>query len=465
MTKDQVVYLRDQLNKDNGKGKPVANSVFYDFDNDMAFRNNGDFVVFDDDKEMVHCISANRNNYVKDETPYSMISTSYEHMQFVEANLTLDGLNSIITDVLNSLLTDEQKQQIKDWALNLPVNPISPVISSYGRHPAPVTEYRPVTIVANPDGTSKGYPVNGGNKGPAPVKSVPADKATDSITSIEAGATLAISGAVDLSEEIAIPEAAEGVTLIGNKDVVVSKKMTIPANDVTIKNMKISNANTVKDNNKESTIDATGSKFTLDSCTWETAGDTRTGIYVNGSEITIRNCTFDGTTDGKLYNLVEPHYGKSEPIKKMVVENCVFKPTASSNNFISLYDFEEGAEVEFNNCVFNPNGLSNPLRISSISGHKATITFNNCRYAPTECTHGSGMVIFQGVKNNKTGVGNLDFSKITVKFNNLRTLDGSKKYTKNNGLEVWTGDSDPVAPADRIYYTYNLEAMPNIIFA
>ena len=34
MTVDQVKYLKEQLNADNGEGKPIANSVFYDLDND-----------------------------------------------------------------------------------------------------------------------------------------------------------------------------------------------------------------------------------------------------------------------------------------------------------------------------------------------------------------------------------------------------------------------------------------------
>ena len=117
MTADQVKYLKEQLNKDNGEGKTTATSVFYDFDNGMAFRNNNEFVIFDDTNELIHCIAANRNTRTKDETAYCMYSAAYEQLQFTEANLTLEGLQAILDNMLSSLITEEAKTALIQWTL------------------------------------------------------------------------------------------------------------------------------------------------------------------------------------------------------------------------------------------------------------------------------------------------------------------------------------------------------------
>ena len=142
MTADQVKYLKEQLNKDNGEGKPVANSVFYDFDNNMAFRNGNDFVIFDDANELVHCIAANQNAYVKNQSPFCMYSAGYDQLQFTEANLDLEGLTYILENMLSGLIDDNQKAMIQRWAQDLPVNPISTVLSSYHKEPKKADDSR-----------------------------------------------------------------------------------------------------------------------------------------------------------------------------------------------------------------------------------------------------------------------------------------------------------------------------------
>lgn len=145
MTSEQIKFLESKLNKDNGKGRTVALSTFYDFDNNVCFRNNNDFVVFDDVNELIHCIAANRHPNVKDEAPYALISAPYEMLQYTEYNLDKDGLKTALDDVFSGILNDEAKKLILNWADHLPVHPISPNTGmNYFKTTAPEIPQRPI---------------------------------------------------------------------------------------------------------------------------------------------------------------------------------------------------------------------------------------------------------------------------------------------------------------------------------
>lgn len=150
MTSDQIKFLEGKLNKDNGKGRTVALSTFYDFDNGICFRNNNDFVIFDDSNELIHCISANRHPNVKDEAPYVLISAPYTMLQYTEYNLDKDGLETVLDDVFSNLLSDEGKKIILNWADHLPVHPKNPNVGmDYYKTMAPEIAQRPINSETN----------------------------------------------------------------------------------------------------------------------------------------------------------------------------------------------------------------------------------------------------------------------------------------------------------------------------
>lgn len=126
MNLDQVSFLNGELNKDNGSGKTVAKSVYYELDNQVSFRNSHDFVFFDDNKQLIHCISANRNNNVKDEAPYTLMTADYSQLQFIESNFDMAGLKTILDSAICSTISDDQKKAILKWAQLLPVHPLNP---------------------------------------------------------------------------------------------------------------------------------------------------------------------------------------------------------------------------------------------------------------------------------------------------------------------------------------------------
>ena len=447
MTADQVKYLKEQLNKDNGEGKPVANSVFYDFDNNMAFRNGFDFVIFDDANELVHCIAANQNARVKDQSPYCMYSASYEQLQYTEANLDLDGLNHVLANMLKDLVTDDQAAMIKKWALDLPVNPISTVLSSYHKEPNPTIPYRPVTVVTRPDGVSQGYPVTGATE-EQPIKAVSADKAVDSIGSLTDGANVVISSKDDTAITEPLTVAANNVTITG-KDLPVTGDVKVEGDGVTLKGISFSNDNVTGDYKGSHMLSITGDNATLSGCTFKddgTASKTRTAITSTAETMLIEDCVFDGA--GGIYNAFESTYNVGV-VSNMIIRNCTFKKEAASNNFVSLYKFVDGATVLFENCIFEQGNNSNALRLSNLDNTHVTVTFKDCKFSTENTGEYAGLVLLQDPSSDKSE----DFSLITINFINLTNMEG-KVYKDNNG----TG-------ADKIWYTYNTETEPVVNFA
>lgn len=444
MTVDQVKYLKEQLNADNGEGKPIANSVFYDLDNGMAFRNNGDFVIFDDTNELIHCIAANRNNNVKHESPYCMYSAGYEMLQFTEANLTLSGLKTLLNGMLSGIATDDQKKQIIKWAEALPVNPISTVVSSYHKDPNPMIPQKPLTVVTRPDGVHNGYPVVG-EGGSQPIKAMTSSKFVESISKLSEGTSIHISGSDAIDSAVTI--AANNCTISG-KDLPVTAAIVVDGEGVTLKGMDITNANLEGETNKAHMLTINGDNFTLDGCTISDDGETstRNAVSCKSEVLLVKDCVFDGNE--KVYNTFEMAYNQSK-CKDIVFENCVFKEGAATNNFTSFYDFVDGATITFDSCIFSMGENTNAIRLSNINNNHATLNINDCKFETKNVGEYSGLILLQDSSSDKSQ----DMSLITININNLTNLAGTKKYMENG-----TG-------ANRIWYTYGADDEPVVKFA
>ena len=447
MTADQVKYLKEQLNKDNGEGKTTATSVFYDFDNGMAFRNNNEFVIFDDTNELIHCIAANRNTRTKDETAYCMYSAAYEQLQFTEANLTLEGLQAILDNMLSSLITEDQKQHIIDWATTLPCNPISTVVSTYHKDPNPTIPYRPVTVITRPDGVSNGYPVNG-NTDSEIIKTTTVKNAVTSIGNASDGDSIVVSNKNNEPITEALTVSANNVTITGT-NLELNGDTVIDGDGVTMNGIVFGNENVTGDYKSSHLLALNGNNATLTGCTFKddgTADKTRTAIAAASRVVTIEDCVFDGA--GGIYNAFESNYNTAT-IEKFVFRNCVFKPEAASNNFVSMYKFVDGAQVLFENCSFEFGGDSNAIRLSNLDNTHATIIFKDCKMKSTNDGTYAGFLLLQDPTSDKSE----DFSLFTINFINFTNFEG-KVYKDNNGTGV-----------DKIWYTYNSDTEPVVNFS
>ena len=444
MTLEQVKYLREQLNKDNGKGKPIANSVFFDLDNGMAFRNNGDFVLFDDEHELLHCIAANRNNFVKHETPYCLYSAGYEMLQFTEANLTIEGLFMILDNMFNSIATDSQIKHIKTWAQNLPVKPMNGVNNTYFMDPAPKIPQRPITPIIRDDGVTNGYPVISENNTSDDISTIPADKAAESITNMEDGESVFISGKTTLTDQNIT---ANNITITGG-DTNSEGTMTVSGNSITLKSISFTN-DPESTNKNENILIIEGEDAIIENCDFIGTSEISVGIKCVNKNATFIDCTFDGSYG--IYNGINlsPAGNAAVPLEYVYFKNCKFTKDFSNNNHVNMYDFADNAQVIFEDCYFEAGIDTNPIRFGNEgNGKNVTVIIKNCKYGKTEL-HGEydGLILFQDhtKKADKEANGTYqDFSTWTVNIINLTRLNGEKVTENGSGI-------------DRIYYCYGVD--------
>jgi len=106
MTKDQVIHLRDEINK-------KSNGLVITTDNMMVFSTSIELIIFDDDNEYFHCIRPSVNHYTQDQAPVEIISTTYEHIQYISGYLTTNNLEEILDEqfVGTSLIKEETKEK------------------------------------------------------------------------------------------------------------------------------------------------------------------------------------------------------------------------------------------------------------------------------------------------------------------------------------------------------------------
>ena len=201
-------------------------------------------------------------------------------------------------------------------------------------------------------------------------------------------------------------------------------------------------------------ITITGNNATLDGVTVEgvttSAANPKTQpvymVTVNGSNPTVRNNTFNGSTDGKVYSLLRIGQNASENVviegntfKGLenvynVIEfdggykadnNLVIKSNKISKNIIhngiSLYDFEANANV-----VLEDNEI-NGMRISNYSGNPATIEFRGGKAVfNDDYEEEYGFLTIQQTNNNQ------DYKNMTIKVNGFKKEDDTR-YTENSG--------------------------------
>ena len=179
---------------------------------------------------------------------------------------------------------------------------------------------------------------------------------------------------------------------------------------------------------------------TLVGCTFKSGStDVRTPINIgSGGQVVIENCVFDDT-NGKIYNTIEFDITGNKPLKdNTIIRNCKFLGK-SKNNTISIYTFEDNANILIENCYFEY--AVNGIRISNPLNNSATINIKNCKYDHTTKNKYAGLLMFEDYsKEDKVQ----DFTKIKVNINNL--IGPNDKVMKSNVI----GGLD-----DQVYYVYD----------
>lgn len=266
---------------------------------------------------------------------------------------------------------------------------------------------------------------------------------------------------------------------IDGKNNKLTGTLTLSGANVTVKNVEVNNKVVVKGENavldtitiKEAhstqqdgtsqphnhMVDVTGKNITIKNSTFSGSSDTSTygvfrdAIFIEDAatgDVTITGNTF---TDLKnVYNGID--FGNSFKVNNLVFKDNKFDPEIL-HNALSMYDFEEGANITIENCEL-PS-----MRISNFNNATATINFNSGRAVFTEAELSQpsewGFLLFQQVRKEES------FKTITVNINGFKNPKGNKYTAEGTEAEKFCSyynSTDPenhkVAPENEAKINY-----------
>lgn len=210
--------------------------------------------------------------------------------------------------------------------------------------------------------------------------------------------------------------------------------------DVSFVGCKFSSASTVTEEPTEPSVEE-GTEDqgiqTLSTASAKSSDQIRTFLSVKSKgQVVFENCTFEDK-DGIIYNYIEFDISGTAPVSDVIIRNCNFTGKIK-NNYISIYNMVEGANVLIENCTWDY--CHNALRISNPDNVSATYTIKDCTYKSTLDDDYAGFLLLQDYSKDS---GLQDFTKISIKFINLIGPDGN----------VVTGNEH--GTAKQVYYVYD----------
>lgn len=109
-------FLREKHSKN-------SDFVVYTMDNIVYFYNNKDFIIFDDDNQIMHAVRANsagNPEYINGQSPIVIKSTPYDQIFFISSGYSVNTFNDeVIESFFGDLLSEKQKQILKEFTKNL----------------------------------------------------------------------------------------------------------------------------------------------------------------------------------------------------------------------------------------------------------------------------------------------------------------------------------------------------------
>lgn len=108
MTLDDVKTMRTALTMD-GKSK-ILEVVC---DNGMNFRTISDWIIWDDAKERLVVFHIEEERHYRNEKPIALVTTEYEHIQYLKTNLEFKDLDEMFTFIEGAGTPVEDKDKIK----------------------------------------------------------------------------------------------------------------------------------------------------------------------------------------------------------------------------------------------------------------------------------------------------------------------------------------------------------------
>ena len=127
MTPEQIKMIRDYSWKDDGTGSHMAGRLAVVFNNEVCFVDTRDYVIFDDDNELVHCIRANSEDPVSQAMcPYRITTGMYANAQYLEGLYNMRNFKTAVKELFvdTGLISEEQQEQIMNWANGIRNQPL-----------------------------------------------------------------------------------------------------------------------------------------------------------------------------------------------------------------------------------------------------------------------------------------------------------------------------------------------------
>ena len=163
MTKDQISLIREVAQKDDGTGNPLASVLSAIFNDEIMFRNTDDFVIYDDDNELIHAIKANYDNAIAGAAwPYKICTGFYGNIQFMEGLYDMKNFEKAIDQLfLNTGLIDEEKKEmIMKWASGIRNHALVPKAPGPYFPSVPQIPPKPPIPECRPDGIWHAEPID-----------------------------------------------------------------------------------------------------------------------------------------------------------------------------------------------------------------------------------------------------------------------------------------------------------------
>lgn len=171
-----------------------------------------------------------------------------------------------------------------------------------------------------------------------------------------------------------------------------------------------------------------------------TAGNAQFTMNCNGV-VEIKDCEFGQ----QGHNCLEIGLKAGYAPKHVIVENCDFTGTLA-NNAISIYGWQDGANIIIRNCSFGK--LSNAIRLSNKLNTKCNVVFENVFVEEWATDEYAGLLLLQdytsktaedAIANNLFGEG-----KISISFKNVRYPNGEAIVPEDAGQICVGGDMPQV---------------------
>ncbi len=119
------IYSKEAIRPDTGEKTTNGEYIRFCLDNNIDFVTSKDFVLYDDDNTLVHCIAVNDAIRGKDVFPVKIISADYSMVQYIETVMSkTEFLKFIDSEYLGKLLKGNQAEMLKKFTNSIPTNPI-----------------------------------------------------------------------------------------------------------------------------------------------------------------------------------------------------------------------------------------------------------------------------------------------------------------------------------------------------